>query len=726
METRVAAPEDGAFRRPQTEVCLSAPAQTIVGRKSEEVLRLGVLALAAAWLLHPFFTGRRYGSGDALWYANMLADFVTQLRAGVFPIFAGQTEFAFNGAVYPLRVCPMYQHLAGALDLIAGRTLGFFALQHLTVIFCGVAGIYTSYLTLCRVAPDRRWQAVGLAVLYLSCPGLMATIYTQDLYMTWMSVPLLPLAVYGIVRTFRKDDLVSQFWLAAPLAALWWAHSPVALWFTFIALGSQVWRLAFTSDRLASLKKSALGAGIFMVLAQYPFISVAEIGSPGSQSTVIESIGHTEQISDTIRQVFPSVILPLTQHAGTLGDLQLGYSFWAILILSVASLFRFRSRELAVLLAGAVFLLVLLLPVPGLNFFVWSHIPTEVVRITYYWPMQRFYPIAAALLAASAQIAFARVSWPKARSAVSAFLMACCLWSLWESRQFIGAAQERTGSDEMTARSQMPENLFLMNHDYGLFPQLPAYFTNGVVDPRSQVRLISLSTGKVIPEAEGKIVRQGPLSGTLDFNSGVLDFVPPIRLEPGRRYELEFSFAKPGASGILQFTGSSTFREYPLPSAGGPLAFGDKPANPHKVDLWTTDPEGDTIRIRFVPIMSGDSTADFETFGSIKLTEIDSTQQPVELVSLLPFRAHVSAPTLALLESPRMFMPGYRSLVDGREAEVIRSHEGLASVVVNRGTHTVSLWFAGPALLKFSYWAALAAWTALLIASGWAAIRSRS
>src|ERR1700690_350402 len=158
-------------------------------RIPREYLGLGVLALAAAWLLHPFATGRMYGTGDAVWYAHMLADYVPQLRAGIFPIFVGQTEFAFNGAVYPLRVAPMYQHLAGLLDLLTGRTLGFFALQHLTVIFCGVAGIYACYLTLVRISPERRWSAVGFAVLYLSCPGLLATVYTQDLYMTWMTVP---------------------------------------------------------------------------------------------------------------------------------------------------------------------------------------------------------------------------------------------------------------------------------------------------------------------------------------------------------------------------------------------------------------------------------------------------------------------------------------------------------------------------------------------------------
>ena len=257
------------------------------GKRRNEAARIGLLAAVAAWLLHPFATSRMYGAGDALWYANMLADYVLQLRHGIFPIFAGQTEYAFNGAVYPLRVAPLYQHLAGALDLLTGQSLGFITLQHLTVILCGVTGIYASYFTLSRIAPERRWSAAGFAILYLSCPGILGTIYTQDLYMTWMTVPLAPLAVYGIVRTFRKDDLASQVWLAAPLAALWWAHAPIALWFTALAAVSQIVRLFHVRDRLAPFKRAALGAVLFILLAQYPFVSVSQIQPPGAKTAVV-------------------------------------------------------------------------------------------------------------------------------------------------------------------------------------------------------------------------------------------------------------------------------------------------------------------------------------------------------------------------------------------------------------------------------------------------------
>ena len=66
----------------------------------------------------------------------MLADFVPQLRAGIFPVVVGQTELAFNGAVDPLRVAPslFYHRLAGFLDLVTGRQLGCFVRRHLCVL----------------------------------------------------------------------------------------------------------------------------------------------------------------------------------------------------------------------------------------------------------------------------------------------------------------------------------------------------------------------------------------------------------------------------------------------------------------------------------------------------------------------------------------------------------------------------------------------------------------
>jgi len=90
-----------------------------------EFLRLTLLAAVALLIAQPYFSPRLIGTGDALWYHHLLADAVTQFRAGVFPVFVGQSDYSFNGAVYPLRAAPYYQYLAIGLDLITGQTLSF-------------------------------------------------------------------------------------------------------------------------------------------------------------------------------------------------------------------------------------------------------------------------------------------------------------------------------------------------------------------------------------------------------------------------------------------------------------------------------------------------------------------------------------------------------------------------------------------------------------------------
>ena len=126
---------------------------------------------------------------------------------------------------------------------------------------------------------------------------------------------------------------------------------------------------------------------------------------PGAAAAPGGPLEHREKIAEFVRGVFPGMLQPLSDRARELSDVQLGYGLWAVLACAVLAAGAKRSRELRVLLAGAAGFLVLLLPLPGLNSFLWGLMPAEVVRVTYYWPMQRFYLILAALIAACGQIA---------------------------------------------------------------------------------------------------------------------------------------------------------------------------------------------------------------------------------------------------------------------------------------------------------------------------------
>jgi len=691
--------------------------------RPDELLRWLVLAGVGTWLLLPFFTRQLIGAGDAVWYANMLGDFVTQWRAGIFPVFVGQTDYAFNGAVYPLRVAPLYQHLAGAIDLLTARRLGIYALQHACVIVCGFTGIFSAYATLVSLAPDRRWTAAALAILYLSCPGLLGTIYTQDLYMTWMAVPFVPVAVYGLARSFLRDDLRAQVCLASGLAALWFAHAPVALWLTMICAVGQGLRLALWHRNGAAMKRVLAGGAIFIGLAHYPFVSLARLETAPGKSSVTASLDEPERIGQSVRSVFPAMLLPVSKHARALSDLQLGYGGWALAFLIGLTLGKRESRAQRFLFGAALFLLLLLLPIPGLNEGLWRVVPDQIVRITYYWPMQRFYLLSIALLVVAAQLAFGSFSsgW---RHAAGIGLVLACGWSLWESRQFVAAGRERSQSAEVSARYLRPENRALMNHSYGLFPALPPYFSNGVMHPAAESRLLDRTTLSPLEEP-APAVSSVPFTAAIDANPGILRLGPTLRLEPGHRYELRFEFEPGNYTGVLQLTGSHFFREYALPQSGQHLAFGAGPGNSHSLSLWTTTEEPEEVTLRFIPTEPGRKPADFIPFGRFSLREIPAVSALVEIRSLLPYRATVRTEQSAWLETPRMYLGGYAADVDGQPAEVRVSPAGLAMTAVAAGTHEVTLAYRAPRSVRISYWLTLVGWIALAAGIARAVVRAR-
>jgi hypothetical protein len=688
----------------------------MVHPRIQEITRVGLLGVVSGWLMHPFATARIYGAGDALWYADVLADFVLQLRAGIFPVFVGQTEFAFNGAVYPLRVAPLYQHLGGIIDLISGHSLGFIELQHLEVILCGVAGIYASYFTLCRIAPRFRWFASGFAVLYISCPGLLGTIFTQDLYMTWMTVPLAPLAVFGILRTFESDDFVGQVWLAAPLASLWWAHSPIALWFTIVAASSQVLRLATGPKRKGWFGRAAFGTVVFLLLAQYPFISLYSTRVPGPGNVpFIGSLSSPTNIVENVRAAFPAVLLPLSSGAMELSDLQLGWGLWTILLVSAACAVYLRRLKAVFLLATACLLLLLVTYVPGVTRALWQLLPDGLVRITYYWPMQRFYIIVAAILAAAGQIIFSGIWGKKAlrRVLLSGILLLACAWSIWEARSFELAAGERIGPSDSAWRVQRPENVALMDHSYGLFNKLPKYFSNGVVNPRSEFRITPTLQEAWQPNQGERLVQMGHFSGHPDANPGILNLEPTLRLSPHSNYHLKIEFKRPELAGILQVSGTSIFREYALPSSGRELSFGSGPTNSKTMDLWTTGPVGDTVRLRYIPMQKGIRASDLDDFGDFRLSAVDRLKSDIDVRSLAPLEMMTRARSPSTLETPRVFIPGYLASIDGQRTNVLNSKEGLVSIPIPAGNHTVRLWYGASMLLKTSYLVALFSWIAV-------------
>jgi len=244
-----------------------------------------VLAVGSAALLAvvPFFTNGLLGGTDARWYAFMLRDFIDQLRAGVFPVFVGQGEFAWNGAVHPFRSAPVFMHIAGAWDFLSLRTLNAPALQHLTVLTAALGGVWGLYAAAVALAPRRRGLAAAVAVLYATAPSWLGVLVCADAYMTFMAMAAMPAVLYGNARTLRDEEGRGYGWLAAGLALIWMCHPPVAMACTMTTALLQGGSFSLGRADWARWRAALGGAALFMALGAYYFYSMGELPkTPGA------------------------------------------------------------------------------------------------------------------------------------------------------------------------------------------------------------------------------------------------------------------------------------------------------------------------------------------------------------------------------------------------------------------------------------------------------------
>ncbi|HEU5079610.1 MAG TPA: hypothetical protein VFT72_10360 [Opitutaceae bacterium] len=679
-------------------------------------LRILFLVFVALWILSPFATAHVYGAGDALWYSQMIADFIEQLRAGIFPVFVGQTEHAFNGAVYPLRVAPLYQHVAAVIDWATFHRLTVFQIQHWTLISAGIGGLFSAYLCLCSIIGSDRWLAAILSALYLLCPGVLAISYIQDLHMSWMTLPFLPIAVLGFVRFFSVPSFQTSLITAMGLAGLWLAHAPIAFWMTIVGAAAGVFRLMTQPDRIAFLKGGLLTGLLLIALASYPFVSTKSLQGVSSPDPQGGKLTHPEQIVTSLKNAFPGCLLPLSANAERLSDLQLGYALFLALIVGVAGLAVRRSPPIIFILFSALALLGVLIPFPHWPEFFWLEFVPEVFRrLTYYWPMHRLYLIIATLAIFAAGLGYVTLSTCTSRRfdrVIMGLLCVGLIWSATQAREFIHAAERRTSTAEDTKRRLQPENQLLMNHAYGLFGKLPAYFSNGVMDPESEIRIFDRD-GRATSSPTNHVVLGGTFTEKVDANPGILNLSPTLTLKPNQRYDLIFAFEDRPYAGILQLVGSTFFREYALPSSGEAKSFGTIPPHSPVLPLWTSSPTPEVITIRYIP-ETLKYTGGQNTFASFSLVERRRESSQVQVVSWLPLTLDLNVAKPSIVETPRVYIPGYTATVNDAPANVAVSSNGLCEIAIPAGQSHLRLFYQAPFGVRVSYWETLIAWAAAL------------
>lgn len=686
-------------------------------RTGSELIRVVLLAGAALWLSHPFFSRNLQGTPDAQWYANNIGDALEQFRAGVFPYFVGQSDFLFNGSVYPSRAAPALQYTAGWIDLLTGRQLDAIQVLHAIGILNIVAGVLTCYACLVHLAPRCRWAAAALAFLYGACPGVLGIVYSQDLYMSFTTLPWVPLAVYGATRTLREERFAPVIILAAALAALWWCHSPIALWTSALCLGVQVF-----SWHRHRLQQAGVGAAVFGLLAAYPFISVTSLRGPDDPLWPYE-MSRAELIR-ILEEGWSYALRPLDPAFPSVYLLQIGYALALVGLFGAAlGIVRAKdavSRRTALALAvGSTGIAAVLFPVPGFNRWFWENIHAEVVGITFYWPMQRLYVVLAAVCATLGILGVNAATTEKNRYGWAQWLLApLVIWSGFQAHVLMQRYLGFPTSPADMRRILQPESIDLQKHAYGLFPRRPAYFTHGTMDPRMEQRLRSGPTGAILADnhfIRGDIVSEGVWQGRPDANPGILLLQPQLVLKPGERYVLRFDFGAPATEGVLRIQGDRLYRSYPMPSGTEAKGFGSGPQSRTALTLWTSDNRSETVEVAFIPTGGPpEVTRLATTFGRFSLERVRPETLPIRVKQLVPHLvAEVTTPGAALLETSRMSTPGYNARVNGSPVEVVRTDEGLVGVPVPAGSSTVELRFIGSSRLRLAFALSALSWFAL-------------
>src|SRR5580704_16902719 len=131
------------------------------------LLLVGLLAAS------PFMNKGLVGTGEAYNYSLSVADALKQMQSGVMPPLAGQTEYAFNARIHPLRNAPYLYYLCAGLDLVTFHKLPFWQVQNLSLILSLVGAVFACYGGLRWGADCPRTLAAFLSCDYALAPPLM-------------------------------------------------------------------------------------------------------------------------------------------------------------------------------------------------------------------------------------------------------------------------------------------------------------------------------------------------------------------------------------------------------------------------------------------------------------------------------------------------------------------------------------------------------------------------
>jgi hypothetical protein len=688
-----------------------------------EMARWLAVGAAGVALLLPFYGRHGFGSGDVYWYVVMLADMIAQVHRGIFPVWVGQSPYAFTGAVSPLRLAPLFQYSGALLDLLTFHALEPQALANAVISASGLAVAASSYFCVRFALPQRPNLACLLALLWLLGPGVLAPLYSGFQFMEWVAMPFVPILLFGCWRLWARDDGTARLAIVVGVAGMTLGHTPTGLWGGLLGAGM------YLAHTLARRHWPAEARRIPAMLAGFLVLGGFAVGSAITIDHAARVTGDNQRWLG-YQGVFPDDFLPINIAVGGIKTYQLGYTLLAAGLLAIGLLAWLRPRGAAAFIGAQLAFAVLLVPVTGLTDWVWSHVPPLVIAITNS-PTQRLFEfwsgtVVFALVLAVSQPRLGRRPW--AVAVLAAGLAGGGVWSAQQARLLVGALHATFAEPGEVAISLRPENLQLARYAYATFAEAPGYASHAHVDPELENRLLERDSLKVIaanadaaaprvqPDSDldtlPRLAQAGLWVATSFNHQRIYQLSPALRLEPGQRYALRLEFLQPDRAGVLQIANHDLFREYLLPDSGVgiasvPLAFGSLPSSSHVAALEQRSAASRVPEQKFVaPIFAGEQF-DFARFW---LFTYESSNLPVRVTSWIPYRAEVETAIPSYLETPRIWQRGWSAKVNGRAVADRESPQHLVMVPLEPGTSKVELTFQPPRWLAGWFWLCLAGW----------------
>jgi len=697
---------------------------------SLESFRWMIILMASTWAVGPVYDIKPSGAGDAFWYTIMLADYLEQLRMGIFPVWIGQTEYAFNGAFFPLRIAPGFQHLGGVVDAITIHSLDYVAVKNLVLALNAIATGFFTYFCFRSILTNIPNLAAALALVYLLCPGLLAPWVIGDQYMTFLTGPFIPVVFYGYWRSYTKNDAIGHILLGAGTAALWLFHTPVALWTSLFSAGLYVTKIVKHLQSGRELKMMLLALAVYIGLGTYPIFSAISIDSMVKFSVDGESI-----FSESMR-IFPDILFKTISNGYGPHNYQPGFAALAAGIAGGTLAIYLRKPGSLAFTTASLILSLFLLPIPGISYWLWNHIPQFILNTTNTWAAQRLALIWVALLIFSLATAIGSTQMKFLplfiRLIILIIVSASLVWSVREASALQLYIKRTIPVGASMGWKYEKHNLILTRYAYSYFQKTPPYFSHAYMDPILENRLLNRTDEKVFQsnydsaassstDESRALISSGLLRAINDNNSVFYLLRPAPSIESGKHYALRLNFMNQSDTGTLQIMGEKLFREYTLPDSGAgmgaqvgpPQSFGTTPTSSYVVPIYTNT--SNALQLQMTQILPDrPKTAEFDSVN-YELWKYDPQKLPISVQSLAPYRVRVFSTKATYLETPRMWLSGYSALVNGERLSVSRSPSHLCMIPLEAGESSVELNYNPPIYVWVSYWIAITGWGILLI-----------